>query len=284
MWKKFVCVITCMMCMTSSVSACTLFAANGDKWVKGGGTLIVKNRDWKPENQEMRLVENDTYRYYGIFTGNTDKMSLRGGINEKGLAVFSASASSVPKQQRQMAEHAKQSILKVALGECTNVDEALTHTELFLGPKFILLADANKIAYIEIAPNGTYKIKEQTNGTLAHTNHYLEPDLQWANVKIGNSSRIRYTRIEELLTSGHKPYTLQDFIAFSQDQHDGPDCSIWRIGSTPQKTQTLAALAVYIPKNKGPRLYIKIRTAPDEQGKEKIYTMSADQLFPKKNL
>ena len=280
-WKTSICLIICIA-NTVSASACTLFAATGAPWVKGGGTLIVKNRDWQPQWQEMRLIEDSPYRYYGIFAGDMKKRSLRGGINEKGLVVFSASASSIPKKERNQMLHAKQSLLKVMLGECSNVDEALSHRELFLGPKFILLADADKIASIEIADNGNYKINIQKNNILAHTNHYLDPDLQQSNITIGKSSLTRYSRIKELLQTGKTPYTLSDFIAFSQDRHDGPDNSIWRTGSTPRAIQTLATFAVYIPKNKKPELYVKIRTAPDEQGRETSYTITGNELFPQK--
>lgn len=281
-WKKTICLAACLISITGAASACTLFAATGDDWVQGGGTLIVKNRDWKPEWQEMRLIEDSKYRYYGLFAGDLENLVLRGGVNEKGLAAISATASSIPKRERKQMAHAKKPFLKTVLGQCASVDEALAHTELFLGSKFIMLADADKVAYVEIAYDGKYRVKIQKNGTLAHTNHYLEPDLQWANMKIGPSTQNRYNRIEQLLASGGQPYTLENFITFSQNQQDGPDFSIWRTGSTPTKTQTLATLAIYIPKNKNPELYVKIRTAPDEQGRETTYSIAGNELFPQK--
>ena len=75
-----------------SAFACTLWGANGSE-VEGGGTILVKNRDWVPQYQEMKYGKGEKYRYYGLYGGDEKKMFLRGGVNEKGLAVFSAAAS-----------------------------------------------------------------------------------------------------------------------------------------------------------------------------------------------
>ena len=79
--------------------ACTLFAAQGSA-VEGGGAIIVKNRDEHPMYQEMRYHQGHVYRYYGIYGGNEDHMSLTGGVNEAGFAVFSAVAEPIPKDVR----------------------------------------------------------------------------------------------------------------------------------------------------------------------------------------
>ncbi len=77
----------------SSALACTLFGAQGSR-VLGGGTLVVKNRDFRPEYQEMRMVQGTRYRFYGLYGGTEKKMGLKGGVNEAGLAVLSAAVQS----------------------------------------------------------------------------------------------------------------------------------------------------------------------------------------------
>lgn len=57
---------------TSPVLACTLFGAQGSR-VLGDGTLVVKNRDFRPEYQEMRLVQGSRYRFYGLYGGTEEK-------------------------------------------------------------------------------------------------------------------------------------------------------------------------------------------------------------------
>lgn len=259
--------------------ACTLFAANGPDWVQGGGTLIAKNRDWKPEWQEMRLNDKGTYRFYGIYGGYDQHMQLKGGVNEKGLAVLSASASTIPKKKRLAMPQAEHSALRTLLSDCATVDEALTHPELWLGPKFLMLADADKIAYVEIAPEGIYRIKTVSNSPLVHTNYYLDPSLADTNEKTGISSTTRYARMSSLLQDSQHPYDMQDFIRFSQDQSDGPDNSIWRTGSRPAGEQTLGTLIFRLQKGQAPEIYVKIRYSPDDQGQEDIFTADGSQLF-----
>lgn len=80
------------------------------------------------------------------------------------------------------------------------------------------------------------------------------PDLQR---KPGASSTKRSARIEELLKNPGSPYTVDDFIRFSEDKTAGADNSIWRTGSAPHKTRTLATWVVSIPASGSPRLYLK---------------------------
>jgi hypothetical protein len=75
---------------------CTLFGAIGDS-VQGGGVLIGKTRD-RAENSEQAFVEvvpKGGYRYRGISMRGVKRVTS--GINEKGLVVVSATASSVEK-------------------------------------------------------------------------------------------------------------------------------------------------------------------------------------------
>jgi len=60
-----------------------------------------------------------------------------------------------------------------------------------------------------------------------------------------------------LLRSQNTPFGVEDFTRFGEDRNDGPDNSIWRVGSHHQKTRTLAAWLVSIPASGGPRLYLK---------------------------
>ena len=257
--------------------ACTLFAAQGSA-VEGGGAIIVKNRDEHPMYQEMRYHQGHVYRYYGIYGGNEDHMSLTGGVNEAGFAVFSAVAEPIPKDVR--LAYGKRGTLAALLGNCSSVKEALEMKDYFKSPGFFLMADAHEIAYVEIGEDGIWDVKTEENGTLAHTNHFLLPDLTQFNHKIGRSSSTRLHRIDELLSEPHAPYTLDDMIAFSEDEHDGPNDSIWRTGSRKDGVQTLATIGVWLHDDANPDIYVKIRYSPDDQGKEDIYQLDGAHLFP----
>lgn len=254
-------------------AACTLYSAAGADYVEGGGTLLVKNRDWRPQHQEVRLVDEGGWRFYGLFAGNGTRKALKGGVNEQGLAVVSASASSIPREERLGAVH--RASMRTILKRYTTVEEVLQHTELFAGAKFLMLADRSRIAYVEITPDNQIRVSETAQGSLVHTNHYLDPSFQSYNKRQGTSSMVRLARIRALMDQTKRPYQMADFIRFSEDRHAGPDNSIWRSGSTREGTQTLAVLAVRIPPAGLPEVYIKYRANPDEQNREQVI-----QTFP----
>lgn len=245
--------------------ACTLFAGNGDK-IKDGGSIIVKNRDYAPSEQKFVLSSKGKYKFYGLYAKSGKKWSLKCGVNEKGLAVVSASASAIPKAERNIA---KISVMPTLLSSCDSVEEALKQKHLFINPQFFMLADKNEIAYVEVGLNG-YTINRKQNDTLGHTNHYLQSTEN--NKKISASSSTRYKRITELLNSKSK-YTLKDFIKFSEDRNAGKRNSIWREGVSEKESQTLAVFAVHITKNGTLDIYLKMRKNPEDKGKEEIIKM-----------
>lgn len=260
------------------VFGCTLFGAQGSR-VQDGGAILVKNRDWRPEYQEMRLVQGTSYRFYGLYGGTKDGMALKGGVNEKGLAVFSASASVIPAVQR-TAMGKKTGCIKRMLGTYATVEEAVNKTAAWGGPKFFVLADATELAYVEVGQNNQIVVQRQKNGTLAHTNFYLSPKFQQLNLKKGISARHRYARIEDLLASQHTPYQLDDLLAYSQDRSDGPDNSIWRVGSRSQGPQTIATFGVWLHTHAKPDVFVKVRQQPTDTGHETVYRWNGNQLFP----
>ncbi|KYZ75103.1 hypothetical protein AXX12_13060 [Anaerosporomusa subterranea] len=239
-----------------NVQACTLWAAAGDA-VEGGGTLLVKNRDWPPNHQQqLRLVNpSKGYRYFGLFATGAEP-GLKAGINEQGLTVVSATASSIPWVERKQMMKGKAALPEL-LKSCATVDEALLRTDLFVNAHFLMLADKKQVAYVEIGPEGKYATRTETRGRLAHTNHYVESDMLWANRKVGSSSQTRYDRISSLLDEV-KAFSLADFISFSQDQVAGPDNSIWRTGGNPKAARTLATWIVYLPVEGDALVYVRL--------------------------
>ena len=140
------------------------------------------------------------------------------------------------------------------------MDEVLARRDLFKVsyPVFEMVADTRKIALIEIAPQGRVAIRVKEQGVLCQTNHYLDPRLQSVDQETSVSSGIRYRRICRLLSRQTCPFSLEDFVAFSQDRHDGPDNSICRRGSTCTETRTLATWIVAHPAGGVPRVWAKI--------------------------
>ncbi|WP_027938073.1 carcinine hydrolase/isopenicillin-N N-acyltransferase family protein [Anaeroarcus burkinensis] len=263
-----------------AAQACTLYGASGG-WVEDGGVLVAKNRDWTPQYQELRLVQpEDGYAYYGWFKGDSEANSLAGGLNKQGVAVFSATAGTIKRAERLAMPHYKGGILKPLLTKCSSVDEALALRDLFVGPQYLILADKRKVAYVEIGPEGNIAVRQTSDGALFHTNHYVEEAMQGANyLQPGASSMARYERISQLLDGTGKPYSMQNFIDFSNDQTNGPDKSIWRSGSTDTITQTLGAMIIHFTMQGHVELYVKIRETPWGRGNEQTMRLSEKDIF-----
>ncbi|TFG40564.1 MAG: hypothetical protein E4H48_07460, partial [Syntrophobacterales bacterium] len=170
----------------------------------------------------------------------------------------------------------KKGLMSHLLARCANVEDVLKQIELFRRPVFYLVGDRRQIAVIEVAPDGSRSITRADSGTLHHTNHYCAIDPPDLKRKPGASSTNRSARIEELLKNPHRPYTVDDFIRFSEDKAAGPDNSIWRTGSAPHKTRTLATWLVSIPASGSPRLYLKT-AAPGEA--ERLCRLAVDDAL-----
>lgn len=234
-------------------AAYTLWSATGEASA-GGGTLIAKNRDWNPASVnrvELRTPKAGR-RYIGLFADG----ALKGGVNEEGLAVFSASASGLrPGEKTGRTRGALARMLET----CGSVDEVLARKNDIFGsrPVFYLVADCTCSAWIEIAPGGAVTVRRTANGGLAHTNHYLAGENAGFNHAIGASSAARLARIGELLAS-KSPLSFDDFVAFSEDRSGGPDNGIWREGSPGARERTVASVVAELPPSGPPKLYVKI--------------------------
>jgi isopenicillin-N N-acyltransferase like protein len=279
--KRWIVCLTLVVILFVSlpVQACTLWAANGSL-VDGGGSMLVKNRDWVPNQHELlkSVFPKTGYSYFGLYAAGKYS-GMKAGINEKGLVVVSATVGSIPSEERRAMPHTGGLLVRL-LKECGSVDAALARTDLFLGPEILMLADKNKVATIEIGSEGKFFIVSKENSVIYHTNHYVSEGLLDFNRTIGESSLKRYDRIGQLLNTVTAPYDFDTFISFSNDQNDGPDNSIFRIGSTPTKTRTMAVWAVQIPLKGSPQIYARILN-PNED--EKVLRITADDVFNGKN-
>ncbi len=244
--------------------ACTLFAAAGSR-VEGGGTIIVKNRDRSPRQSALKFfAPADGFKYLALVDADLPQGSAVAGVNEKGLAVVDALPGNLCAQEENPGAIA---LTQALLSRCASVDEVLARQDLFRAsyPVIEMVADGRRLAVIEIAPQGRVAVKVSDQGVLCHTNHYLDPRLLDANLEASRSSGIRYHRIGQLLSRQTCPFALEDFLAFSQDRHDGPDNSICRRGSTPTETRTLATWIVAHPAAGVSRLFVRIANPGEPQ-------------------
>jgi hypothetical protein len=252
-----------------------LYGATGSTYVQGGGTLVSKNRDWSPMPQTIKYVApSHGYRYLGLFAGQNYKFNAA-GVNEKGLYVAMSTAGSVPKaERRQIKAYRSPDGLRgneYLLRHAANVLEALSHTEIFKEPVNYILADNHMVAFVEVYPDGTHSVRLTTNGTLSHTNHYVTAEGAPFNKKIGLSSQTRYNRINTLLGTTTHPLTLWQILSLlAKIRTPVPDNSIFRTGSKPEGTQTLANFSVYLPPEGSPTIYVNYRTEAGDRPTGKL--------------
>lgn len=261
------CTVAGIMGLSIPAQACTLWAAAGSDFVKDGGVLIAKNRDYHPDRQEFKIEHpKDGFAYMGIFTGKTHILTVM-GVNSEGLVVIRSMANGVD-QEKRLSYKPKlidgQRIDNWLLTHCATVADVLKNTDVFYEPVHYLVADKTQVAVIEVLPGGKTVVRTEKNGTIAHTNHYCEPDSRSMNDAVGKSSKVRLRRIHELLDTAVKPMTMDDFIRMSIDRHNGANNSIWRDGNKPDGYQTLANMTVHLPPTGNPMLQLTYRTQKDD--------------------
>ena len=259
----------------SSARACTIWAATGEQ-VKGKGSLIAKNRDNLPHLYTVlkTVFPEKGFPFYGLFDIEADGY-VTAGINEQGFVVVNSAANSVPRKKRHVAT---EDLTERLLTSFASVNTVLSEKDLFQKshPAIYIIADASKIASIEVAPGGKISVAVQEKGTLFFTNHYTSPELAGANEQSSASSFMRLKRIQHLMTPQTSPFMLDDFIAFSNDRNGGLEGALWRAPGASNTMRTLATWIVYISTDGPPSLHIKLAN-PDEP--ERTHTVTLDSVF-----
>lgn len=244
---------------SGDLGACTLWGVAGTD--ASGGTIVVKNRDWKPDHTQVLKAHRGEkgHAYFGLWTVYAEKSTegLVAGVNEQGLTVFTAAAGSIP---RGMWEDrpVRRSFTGALLADYANCDEVLANKDAIfsaLRPVFVMISDRKKILDVEVGLGGKYAVKTIENGVVAHANHFLDESLVEFNISVGESSMKRFARITHLLEVSPRPFTAECFAVMGKDQHDGPDNSLWRTGKV---ARTLASWIVETPAHGAPKLRVVI--------------------------
>lgn len=275
-----------------SADACTGFGAAGTDYVTGGGTLLAKNRDWKPEENSVQVFVpgHGKHSYVALIADSY----VKAGTNDAGLTLVTLSAHpSTPPGMTVTTNVAGQVDLNAEiLQNYKNIYQVVKdRAKLFTNADsaFLLLSDGTYVATVEIVSKDlakkrtprieNYTITYKTDGVIYHTNHYLNPpflnfnlnkDLFGNNVSYASDDSLaRYERIGCLLNyCNQPPFTKDDFIQYSTDQQCGP-YSIWRLNNDSECT--LASWIVHTPSGGGSSdIFIRLANpTPDNKCAEK---------------
>lgn len=278
--KKRVVIIVCFFILSFQApyaTACSLWAATGDKFTVGG-TLVGMTWDvpHKTKGELKLVIPEKGFRYLGLFPLEA-KISAKivAGINEHGLTIVTATADTVAWKKRLTG---RSGIVETILTSFSSVDAVFARKSHFArsSPLFLIVADQSKVALVQIGPGGHFAVEVTSNGLLYQTNHYTEQGLLKENERYIENSLLRLNRLQHLLVNYYDRFSLDDFNALAGDRNNGPDNSIWRIGSLPKKERTLASWVVFLPKNSSPELYFKL-VNPDSN--ELNYDIKLDKPF-----
>lgn len=244
--------LICSLCAVLPAHACTLWAAAGH--ASTDGTLLVKNRDWAPDHQQsLRLVKGRGYAFVGLYADGGRAPGIKAGVNQEGLSVVSASASSLARSLR-MADSDRHGVMTQILrkyGSVAELEADASHIFSQARPIFLMVADQQRVLQVEVGQDGRFNMQEVRDGSIAHTNHYTTQGVLQDSQKPGDSSQTRLARIQALLAE-HRQHSAAEFAAISKDRHDGPDNSLWRNG----KEYTLASWQIALPKRDSARLHL----------------------------
>ena len=262
----FIAMLMSFIMPSRAAYACSAWSAVGEK-AKDGKTLIAKNWDFGDTNfAEFRVSKQEgKYAFLGQFAYSEKNPKsphdLDAGINEKGLAMVTTAAASVPRKER------------IGAGGCVNhvlttfhsVDGALADREHYkrYAPANFVMADKHKTAWIEIAPEKKINIKVVDNGVLYHTNHYLSPELVVFNKLDSSSSDGRLRRFHELMDDHKGPFSFDEFIEMSKGQNPPPNNGLWRVGSPTNHERTLATFVAEIPREGSSHVWVRTATKGD---------------------
>lgn len=166
------------------VHASSLWAGAGSS-VEGGGVLVGKNYDGQPAHCELRMViPKQGITYLGLFPlhGRKGRGPLA-GINERGLAVVSAAPETLSDVK---TSPSSELITEKLLTGFDSVDALLSAPHVFKksSPLFYVIADRQKIALVEIPPQGEPAVTSTQNGVVVHTNHYVNDRLLSSNKRM----------------------------------------------------------------------------------------------------
>ena len=253
----------------ASSLACTSWATLSNT---GQSIFMAKNRDRTFKYpQSLRMFRGEKHDFFALTedrpTANGEQQHLvKAGINDRGLAVVSLGAATLPESERRGSVR---SVMAEILFSYETVAEVLQHAnEIFpkSKPKFYGLVDRARFVYVEVGKDGEFKVLESPNSPLFHTNHFLSPELAKFNVRPYPSSTIRLQTVKELMERAAGGFDFEKFISIRLNRDhcsDNSDNCIFRIKSASSESiQTIASWIIEIPKSGPPHLVVYLLKDP----------------------
>lgn len=275
--KKILLILTSLLLFINTHSwACTSVGFAGDS-VKGGGTILAKNRD-APINAYERLAifkPKNKYAYVALTYGSDDQEStypyIAGGTNEKGLTVLvNDPASHYPKHGN--VDEIETRTVRNLLENYATIKDIKAHAQDIFGeddPALYVISDHNQVANFEAGYDHKYGEVIKNNGYVWNTNYYHIGNVNNQNLVITKDVKLRSETLNDWFKTMPKQVQLGDITRLLSSHYHGEFDSI-------DREVTVAQYFTVTPKEGAPKLYIKL-TIPTQN--YNIYNFTANQAF-----
>lgn len=200
------------------------------------------------------------------------------GINDKGLGVFANYINcegwrdGLPRYM-----FSRTALNTESVEEAT---EVLTNVYRGSARNVIMLDKNDGMVDLELAPTRVGKI-ESDSGYLAHSNHFISPDLLDEERATGSkleNSKLRLSRMNQLLEQNYGNLSVEKMQEILRDRENYPNCICQIPGDESnqapgEKTQDVITFASVIAEPSEGRLWIAI--GPPDQYEYKCYSFSS---------
>jgi isopenicillin-N N-acyltransferase like protein len=210
-------------------SGCTAFAVTGSA-TADGHTLAGQNQDLPPEFADVTVllrVRPDDGRPRALFITFAGQLGYA-GMNEHGVGLFNTSLYDyepffgVPRQplKRLLLERS-------SVGECLSL---LAAQRTCSAANLVLCDGADRIADVEMRPEGTAVFDDLHPDRRLHTNHYLTSQFESHETHTVADSRARLNRLRDLVERNWGKITVDTMKSVLAD-HLGDPAGICRHGA-----------------------------------------------------
>ncbi len=152
-----------------------------------GKVYLQKNRDAGRGNQIMVQVQSTTgYRYQGIMLPGSFSMAM--GINEKGVAIGNNAISTWDVSIQGFDNMLMHTVVLQQAGSAREAAELIEKLPRMGGATYPI-ADKTEAVFLEASASATAEIWV-ANDAVAHTNHFIHPDMLQYNKGTASKSSI----------------------------------------------------------------------------------------------
>lgn len=217
-------VLNAMEAVTSDalhLTRCTSFAVSGERTVDGH-VLAGHNEDWLPEDEDDVFVMHATPEHEPPFLAiNYGGLLPNIGFNAYGLAQLCDSV--YPNDSRIGIPRVIVSRAVLAAPTPAEAIKLMLAPHRAAGYNHLLVHESGEMYNVEVSAR-RFEIVYGESGCLAHTNHYLTPNMQQVEEEPDEliSSRVRYFRAERLLKRVQK-HSVKSMQAILKDHVNYPN-------------------------------------------------------------